>query len=165
MRFILIDSVTDLKAGVSIEGKKSWTLTEEFFQDHFPGMPIVPGTLITESMGQLLGLLIEKSHTEQFPDSAGVYPILSIINKAKFRKHILAGSTMTVTAELTRLHKEVASGTAQVSVDGELKATCELSFYLVDKSQITSSKLHSEREELVEYWLNGLPLNRTGRHV
>ncbi len=164
MRFILIDSVTSLEKGVSIEGTKAWSLSEDFFADHFPGMPIVPGTMITESMGQILGLLIEKSYEERYPDAKGVYPILSIIRKAKFRKNVLAGSTMTLSAELTSLHKETANGVVQARVNGELMATSELSFFLVDKSAVTSKKLHEERESLVDYWMNGLPIDRSKRY-
>ena len=80
----MIDGVTRVVVGERIEGEKTWPASDPVFEDHFPGMPIVPGTLITEASAQLLGVLIEMSVAEKF--GASVYPLLSLVNKAKFQK-------------------------------------------------------------------------------
>lgn len=52
--------ITRLVAVVPGEaGEAAWTVTgtEDFFQGHFPGEPIVPGVLICEALAQLSGLV------------------------------------------------------------------------------------------------------------
>ena len=68
MRFYLIDRITNIEIGKTVSGIKCWTITDEIFTEHFPGFPVVPGVLLTESMSQLLGYLIEKSSLEKFPN-------------------------------------------------------------------------------------------------
>ena len=88
MRFFLIDRITEINPGSTAKGLKAWSLDNEIFQDHFPGFPTVPGVLLTESMAQLSGILIEKSYYQEYGDKNPVYPVLSIIQKAKFRSFV-----------------------------------------------------------------------------
>ena len=50
--FLLIDKIVEIEEGKSIKGIKNVTMNEPFFQGHFPGMPIMPGVLITEAPAQ-----------------------------------------------------------------------------------------------------------------
>lgn len=57
----LVDQVIDYKKGKSITAVKAVGIGEPAFQGHFPGLPIFPGVLLTEAMGQACGLLVELS--------------------------------------------------------------------------------------------------------
>ena len=61
MRFFLIDRITQWLVGTSAEAVKNVALSEDFFDDHFPRHPVMPGVLILEGMAQLSGLLLEAS--------------------------------------------------------------------------------------------------------
>lgn len=52
MRYIFVDEITGM-TGDSVSGKKYLTLNEDIFRDHFPGQPVLPAALITESVIQL----------------------------------------------------------------------------------------------------------------
>src|SRR5208337_3454277 len=56
--FLLIDRVVELVRTKSIVALKNVTITEPFFQGHFPGKPIMPGVLIVEAIAQAGGLLL-----------------------------------------------------------------------------------------------------------
>ncbi len=56
--FLLVDRVVEFTPGESLRAYKNITFNEEFFQGHFPGMPIMPGVLILEALAQAGGLLI-----------------------------------------------------------------------------------------------------------
>ncbi|WP_238651962.1 3-hydroxyacyl-ACP dehydratase FabZ family protein [Paenibacillus piscarius] len=52
MRYIFVDEITAM-TGDSVSGKKYLSLNEDIFRDHFPGQPVLPAALITESVIQL----------------------------------------------------------------------------------------------------------------
>src|SRR5271157_6373436 len=56
--FLLIDRVVELVRMKSIVAVKNVTITEPFFQGHFPEKPIMPGVLIVEAIAQAGGLLL-----------------------------------------------------------------------------------------------------------
>ncbi len=77
----MVDRVTSMEVGNTIEGIKCWSITDEYFNEHFPGFPVVPGVLVTESMAQLLGTLVEKSYDEKFPVTI-IKKVHSFFNKS-----------------------------------------------------------------------------------
>ena len=42
--FLLVDRIVAFEKGKSITGIKNVTFNEEFFQGHFPGNPVMPGS-------------------------------------------------------------------------------------------------------------------------
>jgi len=147
MRFFLIDRITKIELNKSIEGIKAWSLDNPIFLDHFPGQPIVPGVLLTESMAQLLGVLIEKSYYKKFGNDHAIYSILSIIQKAKFRKMVTPGDQTHLKASLTVLDSNRAVGNVEVYVEGELHAQATLSFFIANHSMVKHNKYLERREE------------------
>jgi len=58
MRFLLVDRIEKLEPGKSASGFKNAAMTEDYFEWHFPGRPIVPGVLILEALSQLAGWVL-----------------------------------------------------------------------------------------------------------
>ena len=84
MRFLLIDRITAWDPGKTGTAVKNISLSEDFFDDHFPLKPIMPGVLIVEGMAQLAGLLVEEGVRRE--TGRNIKALMSIIEKAKFRK-------------------------------------------------------------------------------
>ncbi len=156
MRFFLIDRVTQLMAGQSVEGIKAWSLDNEIFRDHFPGQPIVPGVLLTESMAQLSGLLVEFSYYKEWGKAERVYPILSIIQKAKFRELVLPGDQTIVKANLISLDKNRAVTKVKIFVNEKLAAESTLSFSIAQANDVGYNKFFERRQEYYEIVLKDL---------
>lgn len=57
MRFLLIDRITEWEPGKRASAVKNVSLSEDFFDDHFPLKPIMPAVLMIEGMAQLSGSL------------------------------------------------------------------------------------------------------------
>ena len=58
MRWIWIDSIVDFESGRRASAIKNITLAEDHLQDHFPGYPVMPGSLMIEGIAQTAGILV-----------------------------------------------------------------------------------------------------------
>lgn len=115
MRFILIDELTEISRGRSAVARKVFDESEEFFVDHFPGFPIVPGVLLSEAMSQTAGWLLLA--TLDFAS----WPMLSMIQSAKFRRPVSPGDELRIEARIESLERESSRVKASVSI-GRAKA-------------------------------------------
>jgi glutamate-1-semialdehyde aminotransferase len=83
MSFFLIDGITRWEVGSVAEALKNVAMSEDFFNDHFPRRPVMPGTLMIEGMALLAGLLLEASLKARHDRDAKA--ILTVIERTKFR--------------------------------------------------------------------------------
>ncbi len=121
--FILIDRVTELKENESISVIKNVTINEPFFQGHFPGNPVFPGVLMLEAMAQATGVLAFKSN----PDfQKGSLYLFVCIDKARFKRQVIPGDTMEITATLLKKARNMWKFSAEIHVDGELACAASL---------------------------------------
>jgi 3-hydroxyacyl-[acyl-carrier-protein] dehydratase len=147
MRFYLVDRIEEVIPGKTAKGIKCWTLSEDYFAEHFPGFPIVPGVLQIESMAQLMGILIERSYAVAHPDKGRCYPILSIVQKAKFRDSIIPGDQSWIEVVLTSLDTMRATGSAKLLVEGKVRAEADLSFTILEAEQASANPFIAQRDE------------------
>lgn len=57
MRFLLVDRILEWTARERMAGVKNVTMSEDFFEFHFPRFPVMPGVMMMESLAQLAGWL------------------------------------------------------------------------------------------------------------
>lgn len=126
MRWLLVDSIDELIINQSIVGRKTYAPEEEFFQDHFPGFPVVPGVLIMESLAQLSGKMIGYSVLHNRGDWP--FPILSMMNNVKFRKFVPPGTEITLESQLTALREDMAAVRVKAKVGRKTHASAEQIF-------------------------------------
>ena len=55
---MLVDAITEHEPGRRLVAVKNVTVSEEFFQGHFPGTPIMPAVLMVESLSQVAAILL-----------------------------------------------------------------------------------------------------------
>jgi 3-hydroxyacyl-[acyl-carrier-protein] dehydratase len=129
--FLLVDRIVylDLEENVII-GQKNVTVNEQFFEGHFPGVPIMPGVLILEALAQTGGVLVhKKGHCDKIA-------VLLNINNAKFRKPVVPGDVLMLHA--TGLHISGKGGRvlAKAMVNEQLAVEAEIGFALINKEQL-----------------------------
>ena len=127
--FLLVDRVTQLEEGRSIEGLKNVTINEPFFQGHFPGHPVMPAVLILEAMAQVGGLLM--LHSVDDPGSKLMY--FMGIDGAKFRRPVVPGDQLRFKLTLLKARAKTSSMRGEAYVDGQLVAEAELMAAIVDR--------------------------------
>ena len=117
MRFLYYDRVVEIQKGKSIEGIKTFSLSEEFFRGHFDKTAVVPGVIYIEAMAQLLGWLIIYSH--DFKVSA----IMSLIEDVKVQPHLRPGFKADIYGEIISTSRTDSLGKAFIYVDNQLIAS------------------------------------------
>lgn len=130
MRFILIDRIDRLELGKRAEGHKLISPDEEYFRDHFPGYPLVPGVLVLESLAQLGGRLVEAS----VRDATGrrVLPMLAKVEHAKFLHPVRPGDRLDLGVDLLALTEDAARVTGVARVGARKAATAEIMYAMLD---------------------------------
>ena len=61
MRYFLIDRIDELQKFSYALGTRCISLTEDYFEHHFPEQPVYPRSPLIESIAQLGGALLELS--------------------------------------------------------------------------------------------------------
>lgn len=132
--FLLVDRITGLVPGESIEGFKNITIGEQIFQGHFPDHPIYPGVMIIEGMAQAGGVLAFKSmDTEKQEDTKEKVVYFMSIDKAKFRSPVKPGDQLVYKLSVLKHRGNIWVLDAQAYVDDKLVAEAELKAMIVDK--------------------------------
>ena len=154
MRWLLVDVIDTLEVGDIATGRKTWHAEEEFFQDHFPSFPVVPGVLLMEALAQLAGKLIGFSVRQKRGDWP--FPILSMMNGVKFRKFVRPGEEVTLEAKLVSLREEMAGVKVRAKCNGRVVAQAEQIFVFNAvplESEADRLKVEAiERAYLEELW-------------
>src|SRR5262249_24548117 len=100
--FLMVDRVTQLE-GNHIVAIKNVSVSEGYFQGHFPGHPIMPGVLQLEAIAQVAGILMLKraegagNHLAYFMSAENV----------KWRKPVLPGDILLIDVELTKMRGKI----------------------------------------------------------
>lgn len=125
--FLLVDRVIELIPDKRAVGLKNVTVNEPFFEGHFPRRPVMPGVLIIEALAQLCGLLLLNK-----PENLGKYAYFVALERAKFRRSVLPGDTLTLEAEILRLRSKTGQMRTRATVEGKLAAEADLMFALLE---------------------------------
>ncbi len=102
MRWDLIGNFEVLKKGRYAVATKYFSGSEDFFEDHFPGKPLVPQTLMMEMIAQAGGVLFG------FGFDFNKEVILAKISEAKFTREVAAPCDFLIRAELEEEREEGA---------------------------------------------------------
>jgi len=125
VRFILLDEILDMEPGKSVRGSKFIAPEEDYFRDHFPGFPVVPGVLLTEMMAQTAGKCLDAE------DPARGKSMLARITNASFREWVRPGQTATIFGAVRTSRPQFATADCRIEVEGRAVCSAELLFSFV----------------------------------
>ncbi len=128
--FLLVDRVVDMVLGQSCTGIKNVTINENFFQGHFPSMPVMPGVLIIECMAQTAAVLVV---TTLGPEWQGKLVYFMTVENAKFRKPVVPGDQMRVEVVKQRQRGNIWKFSAEAKVDGKVVAEATYAAMILDR--------------------------------
>ncbi|HUN25231.1 MAG TPA: 3-hydroxyacyl-ACP dehydratase FabZ [Steroidobacteraceae bacterium] len=122
--FLLVDRVLELNAGQSIRALKNVTINEPYFSGHFPGRPVMPGVIIIEALAQAAGILAFVTGGV-IPDDTTKFYFVGI-DKARFRKPVVPGDQLVLTARVERVMKGIWRFSAIAYVGEDEVASAEM---------------------------------------
>ncbi|MGH9534004.1 MAG: 3-hydroxyacyl-ACP dehydratase FabZ family protein [Terriglobales bacterium] len=161
MRFLLIDRILELEPGRHAVGVKNPSLGEDYFADHFPGFPVVPGVLLVEAMAQLAGRLI--AYTVRAESGEVVLPVLLGVSQARFRRFVRPGDRVVIRAELVGLTDGGGRCKAEARVEEQLVAGAEVLLGF-DTGQGAGVIPQAARQRL-EQWADEMNRNLLGEEL
>jgi len=92
--FLMVDRVTAIEKGKSIQAIKNVTINEPFFTGHFPQRPVMPGVMMLEAMAQVGALLIFDSVGASTDDNTVYY--FAGIDAARFKRPVEPGDQLVM---------------------------------------------------------------------
>ena len=124
--FLMIDEVEDYVPGESCIAYKNVDANEWYYQGHFPGNPIMPGVLITESLAQAGAIAILSME-----ENKGKNALFGGIDKMKFKKIVVPGDRLKLEIKIIKRKGPIGVGEALATVNEKIVAKGELTFALV----------------------------------
>lgn len=124
--FDMIDEVTTFDPSQKrIATRSTVPNASPVFEGHFPGHPLVPGVLLTETMAQASGyLLLALNGLSQMP-------FLMMVDKARFRTFVEPDAVLHIEAELVHEGSGYAATKAKITIGGKPICDAELRFRLM----------------------------------
>jgi UDP-N-acetylglucosamine acyltransferase len=101
---LLVDSIEHHVPGERLVARKNVTINEDFFQGHFPGVPLMPGVLMLETLTQVAAALVLEREGPM--PASRVY--LHGVDHAKFRRQVVPGDQLRIDVTLTRSRATLA---------------------------------------------------------
>ncbi|MEE9255812.1 MAG: 3-hydroxyacyl-ACP dehydratase FabZ family protein [bacterium] len=126
MRYLMVDRVTSWESGKSMEGVKNVTLSEDFFEFHFPRFPVMPGSMILESLVQLSGWL------EGASSGFSRWFLLEEVRTVKYYGFALPGDQIALRVEAAGAEGGLSLYKGFAAVEDERRVVVDFSGRVVD---------------------------------
>jgi UDP-N-acetylglucosamine acyltransferase len=140
----LVDAVLEHEPGRRIKAVKNVSVSEDFFQGHFPGEPLMPGVLMIETLAQVATILLT--------DGQGGVPVertwLRGVDDAKFRSRVVPGDRLTLEVTAGPRRACIARVRAVASINGTVAAEADLVMGVEGTKGAKDAKGRKERAEI-----------------
>jgi 3-hydroxyacyl-[acyl-carrier-protein] dehydratase len=137
MRFLLVDRILDCPTTGPVRGLKQVAMSEDVLEHHFPGNPIMPGSLLLEALVQLAGWQVA------FRTGFGETALLAGVRRCAFYGFVRPGDTVELEVEaLSEVDglRQAYRGTGRVA--GAKKIMAEVEVELVPLAELEYRRQH-----------------------
>lgn len=125
--FIFLDRVISVGQN-TIEVESFIKKDDPHFSGHFPGMPILPGVILIETVAQAGALLTDLTgHVEN-----GKFMAFSSVETAKFKKPVIPDTILTVKVEIVKRRGPFFKYSGLVSENGQTVALVDFTAAQID---------------------------------
>jgi len=122
MRWYWVDKFIEFNSGKSAKAVKNVSLAEEHLHDHFPGFPVMPGSLMIEGMAQTGGILLGEHNDFEYN------VILAKVPKVEFHSWACPGDQLIYSATLENVSEAGGAVLVTATVGERLVAEADIVF-------------------------------------
>ncbi|MFN3506337.1 MAG: 3-hydroxyacyl-ACP dehydratase FabZ family protein [Allorhizobium sp.] len=142
--FQMIDKVESVDLGLGrLKATSVVPMESPVFEGHFPGMPLVPGVLLIETMAQASGMLLLA--VKDFE----AMPFLMSVDGAKMRTFVEPGAILDIDAELEHDGSGFAVTKAKITSGGKKVCDAQLKLRTMPFSEVPLAPIVRKRAEEV----------------
>jgi 3-hydroxyacyl-[acyl-carrier-protein] dehydratase len=142
--FQMIDKVESVDLGLGrLKATSTVPMESPVFEGHFPGMPLVPGVLLIETMAQASGMLLLA--VKDFE----AMPFLMSVDGAKMRTFVEPGAVLDIEAVLEHDGSGFAVTKAKITSDGKKVCDAQLKLRTMPFSEVPLAPIVRKRAEEV----------------
>ncbi|MGL4197270.1 MAG: 3-hydroxyacyl-ACP dehydratase FabZ family protein [Allorhizobium sp.] len=142
--FQMIDKVESVDLGLGrLKATSVVPMESPVFEGHFPGMPLVPGVLLIETMAQASGMLLLA--VKDFE----AMPFLMSVDGAKMRTFVEPGAVLDIEAELEHDGSGFAVTKAKITSAGKKVCDAQLKLRTMPFSEVPLAPIVRKRAEEV----------------
>jgi len=142
--FQMIDKVESVDLGLGrLKATSTVPMESPVFEGHFPGMPLVPGVLLIETMAQASGMLLLA--VKDFE----AMPFLMSVDGAKMRTFVEPGAVLDIEAVLEHDGSGFAVTKAKITSGGKKVCDAQLKLRTMPFSEVPLAAIVRKRAEEV----------------
>jgi UDP-N-acetylglucosamine acyltransferase len=127
---LLVDAIAEHDPGRRLVAHKNVTINEDFFQGHFPGVPLMPGVLMLETLTQVAALLLLERDGPNRMSRVSLHGV----DGAKFRRQVVPGDRLRLEVTLTKARSSLAKARGVAFVGDQIVAEADLLLALMPDS-------------------------------
>ena len=122
--YVFLDRVLECEPGARIVGLKALAFNEDFFRDHFPGKPVLPGAMVLE------GFVQAARHCLASREGGHDRWTLHEVGGMRFNRFAVPGEVLKLEAEFDKSENGAVWFKGKASVDET--GVCRLRFALIE---------------------------------
>ena len=119
------------------------------FADHFPGSPLLPGSLMIELAAQVSGPLAEEFAQIRIGNER--WAILGMVRDARFLSPVFLPATLSISAEVVRSEPSSINTNVLVEVNGERVMQAQLVMMMIETSTELDRAIEARNHRLARW--------------
>ena len=119
------------------------------FADHFPGAPLLPGSLMIELAAQVSGPLAEEFAKTRFGNER--WAILGMVRDARFLQPVFLPATLSINAEVIRSETSTINTNVIVEAQGERVMQGQLVMMMIETSTESTQAIDARNNRLARW--------------
>lgn len=147
--FELIRSITTNAERGLARGTAAVPADHPVFADHFPGAPVLPGSLLVELAAQVAGPLAEETVCSRL--GLERWAVLGMIRDAKFPRHTRLPAQLLIDAEVRRAEASNVIVQVGARADGREVLRAELWMMMLEASPEWAAAVAARRERVARW--------------